>query len=141
MFSVCLWKQRLRCCSPCLVREVHELLSQSHEGQIVDDGSPNLKRQENERPCTSTSSESSLTSRHKEKRQKIVRPIGIATVPKMSQPSFTNFIIKRPWLKRWMTPLANWYSDAAGYRKLGLRYDAPMYRQRQALAIVDACIN
>jgi ubiquinol-cytochrome c reductase subunit 7 len=39
----------------------------------------------------------------------------------MSQPSITNFIVKRPWLKRWMTPLANWYTDAAGYRKLGLR--------------------
>ena len=35
----------------------------------------------------------------------------------------TNFIVKRPWLKRWMTPLANWYTDAAGYRKLGLRAD------------------
>jgi hypothetical protein len=43
----------------------------------------------------------------------------------MSQPSLTNFIVKRPWLKRWMTPLANWYSDAAGYRKLGLRSVAP----------------
>ncbi|KAF1353945.1 ubiquinol-cytochrome c reductase complex 14 kDa protein [Delphinella strobiligena] len=41
----------------------------------------------------------------------------------MSQPSLTNFIVKRPWLKRWMTPLANWYTDAAGYRKLGLRAD------------------
>ncbi|KAH0293794.1 ubiquinol-cytochrome c reductase complex 14 kDa protein [Aureobasidium namibiae CBS 147.97] len=41
----------------------------------------------------------------------------------MSQPSLTNFIVKRPWLKRWMTPLANWYSDTAGYRKLGLRAD------------------
>ncbi|KAK4964214.1 Cytochrome b-c1 complex subunit 7, mitochondrial [Elasticomyces elasticus] len=41
----------------------------------------------------------------------------------MSQPSFANAIIKRPWLKRWMTPIANWYADAAGYRKLGLRAD------------------
>ncbi|KAL1296868.1 hypothetical protein AAFC00_004485 [Neodothiora populina] len=41
----------------------------------------------------------------------------------MSQPSLTNFIVKRPWLKRWMTPIANWYTDAAGYRKLGLRAD------------------
>jgi len=40
----------------------------------------------------------------------------------MSAPSITKFIIKRPWLKRWMTPLAKWYADAAGYRKLGLRY-------------------
>ncbi|GAM82834.1 hypothetical protein ANO11243_008200 [Dothideomycetidae sp. 11243] len=41
----------------------------------------------------------------------------------MSQPAFTNFVIKRPWLKRWMKPLANWYADASGYRKLGLRAD------------------
>ncbi|MCJ1255543.1 Cytochrome b-c1 complex subunit 7 [Lignoscripta atroalba] len=41
----------------------------------------------------------------------------------MSTPSLTNFIIKRPWLKRWMTPLAKWYADAAGYRKLGLKAD------------------
>ncbi|KAL8802579.1 MAG: hypothetical protein Q9182_003744 [Xanthomendoza sp. 2 TL-2023] len=41
----------------------------------------------------------------------------------MSAPSITKFIIKRPWLKRWMVPLANWYADAAGYRKIGLRAD------------------
>jgi len=40
----------------------------------------------------------------------------------MSQPSLANYIVKRPWLKRWMQPLANWYCNAAGYRKLGLRY-------------------
>jgi hypothetical protein len=39
----------------------------------------------------------------------------------MSAPSLTNYIVKRPWLKRWMMPLAQWYTDAAGYRKLGLR--------------------
>ncbi|KAL8842879.1 MAG: hypothetical protein Q9205_001267 [Flavoplaca limonia] len=41
----------------------------------------------------------------------------------MSAPSMTKFITKRPWLKRWIVPLANWYADAAGYRKLGLRAD------------------
>ncbi|KAI4245062.1 MAG: hypothetical protein L6R40_002661 [Gallowayella cf. fulva] len=41
----------------------------------------------------------------------------------MSAPSMTKFINKRPWLKRWMVPLANWYADAAGYRKMGLRAD------------------
>ena len=46
------------------------------------------------------------------------------TTTNMSQPSLTNFIVKRPWLNRWMTPLANWYCNAAGYRKLGLRYDS-----------------
>ena len=40
---------------------------------------------------------------------------------KMSTPSFTNFIVKRPWLRRWMEPLSKWYFDNAGYRKLGLR--------------------
>lgn len=37
--------------------------------------------------------------------------------------ALTNYIVKRPLLKRWLTPIANWYTDAAGYRKLGLRYD------------------
>ncbi|KAF2480278.1 ubiquinol-cytochrome C reductase complex 14kD subunit-domain-containing protein [Neohortaea acidophila] len=41
----------------------------------------------------------------------------------MSQPSLAPFIIKRPWLRRWMQPLSNWYMDSAGYRKLGLRVD------------------
>ncbi|MCJ1355107.1 MAG: Cytochrome b-c1 complex subunit 7 [Icmadophila ericetorum] len=41
----------------------------------------------------------------------------------MSAPSFAQFILKRPALKRWLMPLANWYADAAGYRKLGLRAD------------------
>ncbi|TKA50286.1 hypothetical protein B0A49_11686 [Cryomyces minteri] len=41
----------------------------------------------------------------------------------MSQPSLANAIIKRPWLKRWLMPMANWYADAAGYRKLGLKAD------------------
>ncbi|KAJ5673950.1 Cytochrome b-c1 complex subunit 7 [Penicillium macrosclerotiorum] len=41
----------------------------------------------------------------------------------MSAPSIANYIVKRPWLKRWMTPLAQWYTDAAGYRRLGLKFD------------------
>ena len=40
----------------------------------------------------------------------------------MSAPSLANFIIKRPWLSKWMLPLSAWYKNAAGYRKLGLRY-------------------
>lgn len=39
----------------------------------------------------------------------------------MSAPSLTNYVIKRPWLKNWLMPLAQWYSNAAGYRKLGLK--------------------
>ncbi|KAE8136903.1 cytochrome b-c1 complex subunit 7 [Aspergillus pseudotamarii] len=41
----------------------------------------------------------------------------------MSAPSLTSYIVKRPWLKRWMMPIANWYTDAAGYRRLGLKAD------------------
>ncbi|GLI76954.1 cytochrome b-c1 complex subunit 7 [Penicillium ochrochloron] len=41
----------------------------------------------------------------------------------MSAPSISNYIVKRPWLKRWMTPIAQWYTDAAGYRRLGLKFD------------------
>ncbi|KAF7585856.1 Cytochrome b-c1 complex subunit 7 [Aspergillus hancockii] len=41
----------------------------------------------------------------------------------MSAPSLANYIVKRPWLKRWMMPIANWYTDASGYRRLGLRFD------------------
>ncbi|OJJ41181.1 hypothetical protein ASPWEDRAFT_250126 [Aspergillus wentii DTO 134E9] len=41
----------------------------------------------------------------------------------MSAPSLANYIVKRPLLKRWMMPIANWYTDAAGYRRLGLRVD------------------
>ncbi|KAL6707151.1 Cytochrome b-c1 complex subunit 7, mitochondrial [Coniothyrium glycines] len=41
----------------------------------------------------------------------------------MSAPSLAPYIAKRPWLKRWVQPLANWYTNAAGYRQLGLRAD------------------
>ncbi|RDL38061.1 Cytochrome b-c1 complex subunit 7 [Venustampulla echinocandica] len=41
----------------------------------------------------------------------------------MSAPSFANAIIKRPWLYRIMKPIANWYTNAAGYRQMGLRAD------------------
>lgn len=42
--------------------------------------------------------------------------------PTMSVPSLAPYIMKRPWLQRWMKPLSQWYFDNAGYRKLGLRY-------------------
>ncbi|KAL8939926.1 MAG: hypothetical protein Q9216_003083 [Gyalolechia sp. 2 TL-2023] len=41
----------------------------------------------------------------------------------MSAPNLNKFIMKRPWLKRWMKPISEWYAEAAGYRKLGLRVD------------------
>jgi hypothetical protein len=49
----------------------------------------------------------------------------------MSAPSLAPYISKRPWLQRWVKPLANWYCNAAGYRQLGLRYgalDKPLVR-------------
>lgn len=41
----------------------------------------------------------------------------------MSQPSVAKFVMKRSWLNSWMKPLANWYTNVAGYRQLGLRAD------------------
>jgi hypothetical protein len=39
----------------------------------------------------------------------------------MSAPSLAPYIAKRPWLMKMFVPLAKWYCNAAGYRKLGLR--------------------
>ncbi|KAK0635906.1 cytochrome b-c1 complex subunit 7 [Bombardia bombarda] len=41
----------------------------------------------------------------------------------MAPPSLAPFILKRPWLAKALLPLSNWYSNAAGYRQLGLRFD------------------
>ncbi|KAK5094455.1 Cytochrome b-c1 complex subunit 7, mitochondrial [Exophiala xenobiotica] len=41
----------------------------------------------------------------------------------MSGPSLAPYILRRPWLKKWMMPFANWYANASGYRKLGLKAD------------------
>jgi len=38
-----------------------------------------------------------------------------------SSASAVKYIMKRPWLKSWFVPLAEWYKGAAGYRQLGLR--------------------
>lgn len=45
-----------------------------------------------------------------------------STLANMSVPSLAPYIMKRPWLQKWMKPLSQWYFDNAGYRKLGLRY-------------------
>jgi hypothetical protein len=39
-----------------------------------------------------------------------------------SSVSAAKYILKRPWLKNWLQPLANWYTQNSGYRQLGLRY-------------------
>ena len=31
------------------------------------------------------------------------------------------WILKRPWLSRWLVPFSEWYVKAAGYRQIGLR--------------------
>uniref|UniRef100_A0A0D6R909 Cytochrome b-c1 complex subunit 7 n=1 Tax=Araucaria cunninghamii TaxID=56994 RepID=A0A0D6R909_ARACU len=41
----------------------------------------------------------------------------------MSGPSLAPYILKRPWLRNWMVPFANWYANASGYRRLGLKAD------------------
>lgn len=40
----------------------------------------------------------------------------------MSGYSLAPFILRRPWLANMVMPAANWYANAAGYKKLGLRY-------------------
>ncbi len=35
-------------------------------------------------------------------------------------PTLAPAILKRPWLKKMVMPLANWYANAAGYRQMGL---------------------
>lgn len=37
--------------------------------------------------------------------------------------SLAPFVLRRPWLTKLLTPAASWYANAAGYRKLGLRYE------------------
>ncbi|KAK0652990.1 cytochrome b-c1 complex subunit 7 [Cercophora newfieldiana] len=41
----------------------------------------------------------------------------------MPAPSLAPFIRARPWLSKLVTPVANMYSNAAGYRQMGLRAD------------------
>ncbi|KJZ76844.1 hypothetical protein HIM_03721 [Hirsutella minnesotensis 3608] len=53
----------------------------------------------------------------------------------MSAPSLAPFVLRRPWLTKMLMPLAGWYSNAAGYRKLGLRYDDLLEEEREAVQI------
>lgn len=49
-------------------------------------------------------------------------PIQLSLIPTMSAPSLYKQVVARPWLKRILKPVASWYTDAAGYRKMGLKY-------------------
>lgn len=55
----------------------------------------------------------------------------------MSAPSLAPYIMKRPWLLKWMKPLSNWYCNAAGYRQLGLKYDSPSRSRQCASAVLE----
>merc|ERR1711939_15754 len=57
------------------------------------------------------------------------------TVAAMSNPSLAKFVVKRPWLNSWMKPLANWYSNAAGYRQLGLKCDDLIPEENDAVQL------
>ncbi|PHH88016.1 hypothetical protein CDD83_8122 [Cordyceps sp. RAO-2017] len=53
----------------------------------------------------------------------------------MSAYSLAPFILRRPWLTKMVMPMADWYANAAGYRKLGLRYDDLLEEEREAVQI------
>jgi ubiquinol-cytochrome c reductase subunit 7 len=36
--------------------------------------------------------------------------------------SLAPYVLKRPWLAKMLQPVAAWYTGAAGYRQMGLRY-------------------
>ncbi|KAK3392194.1 cytochrome b-c1 complex subunit 7 [Sordaria brevicollis] len=41
----------------------------------------------------------------------------------MSAPSLAQAVAKRGWLSKMLKPVASWYTNAAGYRQMGLRAD------------------
>ncbi|KAF8061485.1 ubiquinol-cytochrome-c reductase complex subunit 6 [Lyophyllum atratum] len=51
----------------------------------------------------------------------MVGPLGI---------SFANYIKSSKTLSGWIKPVANWYADAAGYRKYGFKYDDLLIEER-----------
>lgn len=61
--------------------------------------------------------------------------------PARSRPSkmpispLTTFIIKRPWLSRWMIPLSKWYATKMGYRQLGLKYEDLLPEESPAMQL------
>ncbi|OAA33451.1 ubiquinol-cytochrome C reductase-like protein [Moelleriella libera RCEF 2490] len=53
----------------------------------------------------------------------------------MSGYSLAPFVLRRPWLAKMVLPAANWYANAAGYKKLGLRYDDLVEEERETTQI------
>ncbi|KAK5992274.1 Cytochrome b-c1 complex subunit 7 [Cladobotryum mycophilum] len=49
--------------------------------------------------------------------------------------SLAPYVLRRPWLAKLLTPAANWYAGAAGYRQLGLRYDDLLEEENEAMQV------
>ena len=47
----------------------------------------------------------------------------------------TTFILRRPWLSRWMIPLSKWYATKMGYRQLGLKYEDLLPEETPAMQL------
>ncbi|KAH6627151.1 cytochrome b-c1 complex subunit 7 [Chaetomium sp. MPI-SDFR-AT-0129] len=60
-------------------------------------------------------------------------------------PSLSPFVLRRPWLKQLLTPLASWYANAAGYRQMGLKADDLLSEENEdvlkAISRLDAKEN
>ncbi|GLB35311.1 putative component of the ubiquinol-cytochrome c reductase complex (complex III or cytochrome b-c1 complex), which is part of the mitochondrial respiratory chain [Lyophyllum shimeji] len=44
--------------------------------------------------------------------------------------SLANYVKSSKTLSRWVKPIANWYANAAGYRKYGFKYDDLLVEER-----------
>lgn len=44
----------------------------------------------------------------------------------------TKWMLKRPWLMKWMIPLSRWYGDRMGHRQLGLKYEDLLPEENEA---------
>ena len=59
-------------------------------------------------------------------------PLGLSLAP---------YVNSSRTLSRWITPIANWYANASGYRKYGFKYDdlcmqSQLVRNRHLLLIL-----
>ena len=54
------------------------------------------------------------------------------TAPRAAIHPLTRWMLKRPWLMRWMIPLSRWYGDRMGHRQLGLKYEDLLPEENEA---------
>lgn len=47
----------------------------------------------------------------------------------------TMWMLKRPWLMKWMIPLSRWYGDRMGHRQLGLKYEDLLPEENEAMQL------